>query len=95
MIDLRFVFAHGLWVFGAATLLAAFGYYDWQSREQGRRHRDVMRDARGWKLCVAASVLLAASGVLLMRDIRWWERGLGLVVLAGAVRDLWLTVRAK
>ena len=94
MIDVRFVFAHGLWILGAAILLAAFSYYDWLSREQGRRRRDVLRDARGWTLSVAGSVLLIASGVLLMEDSRWWERGLALVVWAGAARDLWLATRA-
>ena len=94
MIDVRFVLAHSLWILGAAILLASFSYYDWQSREQGRRRREVLRNARGWKLSVAGSVLLIASGVLLMEDVRWWERGVALVVWAGAARDLWLATRA-
>src|SRR5687768_3800226 len=32
VIDVRFVIAHGLWILGAAVILAAFSYYDWWAR---------------------------------------------------------------
>ena len=89
MIDVRLVLAHGLWILGAATGLAAFSYYDWLARAQGRPRREVMRAERGWTLGVAGGVLLAASGCLLMESATWWERGIWLVVWMGAARQLW------
>lgn len=32
MIDVRFVTAHGLWILGAAMVLAAISFYDWRAR---------------------------------------------------------------
>ena len=89
MIDVRFVIAHGLWILGAAVALAAFSYYDWWARAQGRRRRDVFRTARGWRMSLAGGLLLVASGFLLMEGARWWERGVWLLVWAGGAFDLW------
>jgi heme/copper-type cytochrome/quinol oxidase subunit 1 len=89
VIDVRFVIAHSLWVFGAAIILAAFSYYDWLAKARGRRLREVLREVRGWRLSVAAGLLLVASGFLLMESTRWWERGVWLVVWAGLGSDLW------
>jgi hypothetical protein len=89
VIDARFVIAHSLWILGAAVVLAAFSYYDWWAIEQGRRRRDVFRTAPGWKMSLAGGLLLVASGFLLMEGTRWWERGLWLLVSAGAAFDLW------
>ncbi|MEO8260881.1 MAG: hypothetical protein ABI868_26280 [Acidobacteriota bacterium] len=89
MIDLRFVVAHGLWLLGAAVVLAAFSYHNWRARQQGRRRRDVLRAAPGWRMSVSGGALLAASGFLLMAGARWWEQAAWLLVWAGAAFDLW------
>jgi hypothetical protein len=89
VIDVRFVIAHSLWILGAAVVLAAFSYYDWWAREQGRGRRDVFLTARGWKMSLAGGLLLVASGFLLMGSTRWWERGLWLLVWAGTAVNLW------
>ena len=89
MIDVRFVIAHGLWILGAALALAAFSYYGWCARVQGRRRRDVFRTARGWKMSLAGGLLLVASGFLLMEGARWWERGVWLLVWGRGAFDLW------
>jgi len=89
MIDARFVIAHGLWIFGAAGALASFSYYDWRAGERQMPLRQMLRVAWGWKVSIAGAVLLTASGFLLMEGTRWWERGLWLLVWAGAAFDLW------
>ncbi len=89
MIDVRFVIAHGLWILGAAVALAAFSYYDWLAGERQMPLRQMLRVARGWKASIGGGVLLVASGFLLMEGTRWWERGLWLLVWAGAAFDLW------
>jgi hypothetical protein len=89
MIDVRFVIAHSLWILGAAVALAAFSYYDWLARERQMPLRQMLRVAWGWRVSIAGGVLLVASGFLLMEGTRWWERGLWLLVWAGAAFDLW------
>jgi hypothetical protein len=89
MIDVRFVIAHSLWILGAAVELAAFSYYDWLAGERQMPLRQMLRVAWGWKVSIAGGVLLVASGFLLMEGTRWWERGLWLLVWAGAAFDLW------
>jgi hypothetical protein len=89
MIDVRFVIAHSLWILGAAIALAAIGYYDWQARERRLPLRQLLRTAWGWKVSIAGSALLVASGFVLMESTRWWERALWLMVWAGAAFDLW------
>jgi len=89
VIDVRFVIAHGLWILGAAVIFAAFSYYSWWARAQGRRRRDVFRAAPGWRMSLAGGLLLVASGFLLMEGARWWERGVWLLVWAGGAFDLW------
>lgn len=95
MIDVRFVFAHGLWILGTAVAVAAFSFYDWLARARQRRLREVLREARGWKLSAAGGLLLLASGFLLMESTRWWVWCGWLAVWAGAGYDLWrLRVRS-
>jgi hypothetical protein len=89
MIDIRFVLAHGAWILGAAIVLAAFSYYDWRAREQGRPRRDVLREKPVWKLSKASGLLLIASGFLLMTDTRWWEYALWLVIWGGTAHEIW------
>jgi hypothetical protein len=89
MIDVRFVIAHSLWILGAAVALAAFSYYQWLAGEQQKPLRHVLRAAWGWKVSIAGAMILVASGFLLMEGTRWWERGLWLLVWAGAAFDLW------
>jgi hypothetical protein len=95
MIDIRFVFAHSLWILGAAVILAAFSYYDWLAREEGRSRRDVWREARGWPVSTSAGLLLVASAFLLMEGVAWWERGVWLAAWALIARDLWVKIRTK
>ena len=95
MIDIRFVVAHGLWILGAAIILAAFSYHRWLAQEQKKSTRDVLRIAWGWKMSLSGGVLLIASGFLLMEGTRWWERGLWLLVWGGSAFDLWHTSRTN
>jgi len=88
MIDVQFVIAHSLWILGAAVALAAVSYYQWL--ESGRCPcATSCEPSVGWKASFAGGVLLVASGFLLMDGTRWWERGLWLLVWAGAAFDLW------
>jgi uncharacterized membrane protein YqgA involved in biofilm formation len=89
VIDVRFAIAHGLWILGTAIVLAAFSFYDWLARAEQRRLRDVLREARAWKLSAAGGLMLLASGFLLMEGTRWWAWCGWLVVLTSAGSDLW------
>jgi hypothetical protein len=70
-------------------VLAALSYYDWLAGERRLPLRQMWRAAWGWKASLAGGVLLAASGFLLMEGTNWWERGLWLLILAGAAVGLW------
>ncbi len=84
MINVRFVIAHGLWILGCAIILAAFSYYDWLAREQGRRRRDVMRSARGWSASVTCGLLLVGSAFVRMESLHPWQRALWMSLCLGA-----------
>ncbi len=88
MIDIRFVIAHSLWILGAAVALASFSYHKWLARERHMPLRQMLRLAGGWKLSINGSILLVASGFLLMESAYVWEKALWLVVWAGAAFDL-------
>lgn len=85
--------AHGLWILGAAVALATVSYYQWFAAEQRLPLRQLRRTARGWKVSIAGSLLLVASGFLLMESARWWERSVWLLIGAGAGINLWRTRR--
>jgi hypothetical protein len=80
MTHVRLVIAHGLWILGAAVVLAAFSYYQWLAQEHQVPVCQMLRIARGWRVSLAGGILKVASGFLLMEGSRWWERGLWLMV---------------
>lgn len=93
--DFRSVVAHSLWILGVAVVVAAFSYCQWLAQSQRRRLSQVLHGEAAWSRSVAVGLLLTATGFLLMRDHRWWERVMWTTVLALAALDLWRTGRRR
>jgi hypothetical protein len=86
---IRFLVAHGLWVLGAAAMLASFSYFTWVARAGDAARSRVWRERPVWAMITAGGLLAVAAGFLLMDGARWWQRGVWVLVGAGAVRALW------
>jgi hypothetical protein len=89
MLDARLLLAHALWISGAATLLAAFGYVSWEARTAHASRRSVFRSSRGWRVFNAIGLALIAVGLLLMPGTAAWARAAWALVLAAVAFDLW------
>ena len=82
---------NGLWVLGAAVILAAFSFLSYDAHRRGERLRVRLRDA-SFRVWLMGGLFLIELGVsLLVR--RWWERGLWGLVCAATGWQLWVAWR--
>ena len=82
---------NGLWVLGAAVILAAFSLACYEAHRRGERLR-VRLAAPGFQLWLLAGLVLISLGVTLVES-RWWERVLWGVCCAMSVWRLWAVWR--
>jgi len=87
MIDVWAIVANGLWVAGAAVVLATFSWAHWAASQEEERFRDVLLRPwvqRMWGLGLA----LFFGGMAATSDV-WWARALsGVVALIWALHAL-------
>lgn len=88
MTTARFLIGHGLWILGAAILLAAFSYFDWRARSAERPRREILQESPGWRRSLGIGWLLIASGFLVLDKI-WWHQLPWAVVWLFASTLLW------
>jgi len=82
---------NGLWVLGAAMILAAFSFSCYEAQRRGERLR-VRLAAPGFQLWLLAGLVLIGLGLALIGP-RWWERLLWGVFCAMSAWQLWTTWR--
>jgi len=82
---------NGLWVLGAAVILAAFSLACYEAHRQGERLR-VRLAAPGFQLSLLVGLALISLGVALIGP-RWWERVLWGVLCAMSTWQLWAVWR--
>lgn len=82
---------NGLWVLGAAVILAAFSFSCYEAQRRGERLR-VRLAAPGFQLWLLAGLVLISLGVALIGP-RWWERVLWGLLCAMSVWQLWTAWR--
>jgi multisubunit Na+/H+ antiporter MnhB subunit len=83
---------NGLWVLGAAVILAAFSLSYYEARYRGERLRTRLA-APGFQLPLMLGVMLLSLSLALLGP-RWWERVLWGVFCAVSTWQLWVTWRA-
>ncbi len=89
MIDWHSVVANLFWILGLAAILAALGYYYWQSEGAWRR---MWRDA-AFQSAVAFGVGLCGVGMAAGHG-SWWLRGLWGVLALLAFGQAWQASRS-
>jgi multisubunit Na+/H+ antiporter MnhB subunit len=84
---------NGLWVLGAAVILASFSlsYYEAQRRGERLRARLV---APGFQLWLSVGLMLISLGVTLLEP-RWWGRVLWGVLCVTSAWQFWSAWRAR
>ncbi len=82
---------NGLWVLGAAVILAAFSLSYYEAQRRGERLR-VRLAAPGFQLWLLAGLVLISLGVGLIGPC-WWERLLWGVFCAMSAWQLWVAWR--
>jgi dolichyl-phosphate-mannose--protein O-mannosyl transferase len=93
MVDWSALIFNGLWVLGAALILAAFSFSSYEARRRGEPLR-VRLAATGFQLPFMAGLALVSLGIALTAGSRWWERVLwGLLCILGTWQ-LWIIWRA-
>jgi len=83
--------SNGLWVLGAAIILAAFGVSCYGAQRLGERLR-LRLAAPGFQLSLALGLLLFSLGMAMLGD-HWWERTLWGLLCATSVWQLWAAWR--
>jgi multisubunit Na+/H+ antiporter MnhB subunit len=78
---------NGLWVLGAAVILAAFSFACYEARRRSERLR-VRLAAPGFQSWLSVGLVLISLGMALIGP-RWWERALWGVLCAMSVWQLW------
>jgi len=87
MVDWASLAFNGLWVLGAAVILAAFGFSCYEAERQAEPLRTRL-SAQGFQLPLAMGMFLISLGAALLAS-PWWERLLwGLLCLA-SIGQLW------
>ena len=82
---------NGLWVLGAAVILAAFSFSYYKAQGWGKQLR-VQLTASGFQLPFTIGLVLISLGAALIGP-RWWERGLWGVLCAMSTWQLRTTWR--
>ena len=80
MVDWASLAFNGLWVLGAAVILAALSLSRYESQRRGERLRARLA-APAFQLWLSAGLTLISLGVALIGP-RWWERALWGVLCA-------------
>lgn len=83
---------NGLWVLGAAVILAAFSVSCYEARRRGEQLR-VRLVTLGFQLWLLVGLVLISLGIALIGP-RWWEHLLGGLFCAMSIWQLWVTWRA-
>jgi hypothetical protein len=91
MIDWTNVFFNVLWVLGAAVILAALSFYqyDAQRRRERLRVRLAAPDFQAW---LSVGLLLISLSLALIGP-RWWERVLWALLCAMSAWQFWVAWR--
>jgi multisubunit Na+/H+ antiporter MnhB subunit len=84
---------NGLWVLGAAVILAAFSLSYYEARRRGERLR-VQLEANSFQLRFLAGLVLISLGVALIGPC-WWKRALWGLLCAVSVWQFWVTWRER
>lgn len=84
---------NGLWVLGAAVILAAFSFACYEAQGRGERLR-VRLAAPGFQLWLLVGLILISLGMALVRP-RWWDRALWGALCATCAWQLWATWRGR
>jgi hypothetical protein len=92
MIDWAGVLFNGLWVLGAALILAVLSFAHYEARRRGERLR-VRLAAPGFQVGCFAGLGLISLGLALIGP-RWWERILWGLLCAANSWQLWTAWRA-
>jgi hypothetical protein len=82
VIDWANVALNGVWIAGAAILVAALSYHRWLAQETSVTFKS-MRARRSWKISVSAGMALVCLGVGCGLADRRWERVLWTGLLIG------------
>jgi hypothetical protein len=92
MIDWAGLAYSGLWVLGAAVILAALSFSHYEAQRRGERLRTRLA-ARGFQTWLSAGLTLISLGLALIGP-RWWERVLWGLLCAMSAHKLWSTWRS-
>jgi multisubunit Na+/H+ antiporter MnhB subunit len=84
---------NGLWVLGAAVILAAFSFTSYEAQRRGERLR-VRLAAPGFHLWLSVGLMFISLGLTLLEP-RWWGRVLWGVLSITNAGQLWSTWRAR
>jgi multisubunit Na+/H+ antiporter MnhB subunit len=84
---------NGLWVMGAAVILASFSLSYFEAHRRGEQLR-VRLVAPGFQLWLAVGLMLISLG-LTLREPRWWGRVLWGALLITSAWQLWSVWRAR
>jgi multisubunit Na+/H+ antiporter MnhB subunit len=100
MIDWAGLAFNGLWVLGAAVILAAFSFAYYEAQRRGERLLARLAAARlnsgapGFQFWLSAGLALISLGLALIGP-RWWERLLWGLLCGTSVWQLWVAWRAR
>jgi multisubunit Na+/H+ antiporter MnhB subunit len=85
--------SNGVWVLGAAVILAAFSFTSYEAQRRGERLR-VRLAAPGFRLWLSVGLAFISLGATLLGR-RWWERALWAVLCTASAWRLWAAWRAR
>ena len=91
MVDWASLAFNGLWVLGAAVILAAFSLSRYEAQRRGERLR-MRLVVPGFQLPLLVGLALISLGVALIGP-RWWERVLWGALCAMSTWQLWAVWR--
>ena len=89
MLDFLGIMANLFWVFGLATLLAAWSYSYYEAQTDDRSVRDLLSSPR-YRFAITAGLLLFFTG-LAATDSRWWARLIWIVLAVAALANYFFT----
>jgi hypothetical protein len=87
MVEWNSLIFNGLWVLGAAVIVAAFSLSVYETRCRGG-HLRVQLGSPGIRLSLMVGFVLVSLGIALIGP-RWWERVLWGLLCALSVWQLW------
>jgi multisubunit Na+/H+ antiporter MnhB subunit len=85
--------SNGLWVLGAAVILASFSLSYYEAHRRGERLR-VRLAAPGFHLWLSVGLMFISLGLTLLEP-RWWGRVLWGVLFVTNAGQLWSAWRAR